>query len=124
MLFGDVVHDLARSRLMRADAESIPGLRAVVADLHDEAEALLARDGIPESDRAHPVTLDFRYPGQAYEIGVSLPPGTAMPEALDQAVAAFHDAHERQYAHAERHVRKQALRAVRRHRLDGPHVLP
>ena len=104
MLFGDVVHDLARSRLMRADAESIPGLRAVVADLHDEAEALLARDSIPESDRAHPVTLDFRYPGQAYEIGVSLPPGTAMPEALDQAVAAFHDAHERQYAHAERHV--------------------
>jgi N-methylhydantoinase A len=100
MLFGDVVHDLARSRLVVADASAVPALEAVVAELRDEATALLGRDGIAETDRAYPVTLDLRYPGQAYEIGVTL----AEPSALAEAVAAFHDAHERQYAHAERHV--------------------
>jgi N-methylhydantoinase A len=100
MLFGEVVHDLARSRLVVADASAVPALEAVVAELRDEATALLGRDGIAETDRAYPVTLDLRYPGQAYEIGVTL----AEPSALAEAVAAFHDAHERQYAHAERHV--------------------
>ena len=100
MLFGDVVHDLARSRLVVADAAAVPALRAVVDDLRAEADALLARDGIAAADRAFPVTLDLRYPGQAYEIGVPL----ESPSALAEAVAAFHDSHERQYAHAERHL--------------------
>ncbi|MEQ9332243.1 hydantoinase/oxoprolinase family protein [Thalassobaculum sp.] len=105
MLFGDVVHDLARSRLTTADAAAVPALEALVAELRAEAEALLARDGIAEADRAFPVTLDLRYPGQAYEIGVPLvEPAALAPEALAGAVAAFHDAHDRQYAHAERHV--------------------
>ena len=100
MLFGDVVHDLARSRLLKADASSVPVLETALAELRAEAENLLARDGIAAADRAFPVTLDLRYPGQAYEIGVPL----VSPTALADAVAAFHDAHERQYAHAERHI--------------------
>lgn len=101
MLFGDVVHDLARSRLMpAAPAAAAPALDPLVAELRAEAAALLARDGIAEADRAYPVTLDLRYPGQAYEIGVPL----AGADGLAAAVAAFHEAHERQYAHAERHL--------------------
>jgi N-methylhydantoinase A/oxoprolinase/acetone carboxylase beta subunit len=105
MLFGDVVHDLARSRLLKADALAVPVLETALAELRAEAEDLLARDGIDPADRAFPVTLDLRYPGQAYEIGVTLAGVDGLaPDALNAAVAAFHDAHERQYAHAERHI--------------------
>jgi N-methylhydantoinase A len=122
MLFGDVVHDLARSRLVVADASAVPALEAVVAELRDEATALLGRDGIADADRAYPVTLDLRYPGQAYEIGVTL----AEPSALAEAVAAFHDAHERQYAHAERHVTPEivTVRMAATGRLTRPGTRP
>jgi len=98
MLFSDVVHDIARSRLMTAEGASLAEVEPLVAEMRAEGEERLARDHIPEGDRSYPVTLDLRYPGQAYEIGV--------PFAGDLAatVTAFHDAHERQYAHAERHV--------------------
>ncbi len=98
MLFSDVVHDLARSHLMPADAAASAEVERLVASLRDDGEALLARDGIAPTDRSYPVVLDLRYPGQAYEIGVSY------DGDLSAAVARFHDAHDRQYAHAERHV--------------------
>ena len=98
MLFGDVVHDIARSRLMRASAANRPLIEGLISEMRIEGEELLSRDGIPEVDRAYPVTLDLRYPGQAYEIGAPYEGDLAI------TIAAFHDAHERQYAHAERHV--------------------
>jgi len=126
MLFGDVVHDLARSRLTTAGGASVPTLAALVAELRAEAEELLARDGIAEADRAFPVTLDLRYPGQAYEIGVALPGAMVDARALAEAVAAFHDAHERQYAHAERHVTPEivTVRMAATGRLTRPGARP
>ena len=106
MLFSDVVHDLARSRLMRADDAAKPEADRLVTDMCRDAEALLARDGIDAARRRYPVTLDLRYPGQAYEIGVPY------DGDLNGAIDAFHDAHERQYAHAERHVTPEIV-AVR-----------
>src|SRR5690606_20801593 len=91
-------------------------------ELRAEADGLLDRDGIAVPDRAFPVTLDLRYPGQAYEIGVPL----AEPAALAEAVAAFHDAHERQYAHAERHLLPEivTVRLAATGRLTRPAARP
>ena len=98
MLFSDVVHDIARSRLMKAEAGGLDEIGRLIDAMRSDGEAALSRDGIPEAERSYPVTLDLRYPGQAYEIGVPF------DGDLAATVTAFHDAHERQYAHSERHV--------------------
>ena len=97
MLSSDIVHDLARSRLMAADAAAVPALSEIVSALMAEGDAMLARDRVAEADRYFPLSLDLRYRGQAYEIRAPL----ASAEELDAAVSAFHDLHMTQYAHAE-----------------------
>jgi N-methylhydantoinase A len=118
MLYSDIVTSLARARLMKSDAAAIPSLAAVADELTAEANALLDRDGVPKADRALPLTVDMRYPGQAYEISIPL----ASPAALADAVAAFHERHMAQYAHAEPHVTPEivAVRLAATGRLPKP----
>jgi N-methylhydantoinase A len=103
MLYSNIVHDLARSRLMTADWTSVPALARIVADLEKEANALLAADGIEPAHRAMPLMLDLRYPGQAYEIPTPLDNADGLPAA----VADFHRRHQAQFAHAEPDVTPQ-----------------
>lgn len=108
MLYSDIVHSLTRSRLLTADAASVPTLSALCRDLEAEGRAVLARDGIPADRQSLPLSLDMRYPGQAYEIPVPL----ASPDQLAAAVDTFHALHMKQYAHAEPHVTPEIV-AVR-----------
>ncbi len=105
MLYSDIVHALARARLIAADASAIPALETICAELREEARRMLGRDGVPPEARELPVALDRRYPGQAYEIQVPL----ASPDRLDEAVRDFHVRHMSQYAHAEPHVTPQIV---------------
>ncbi|BBK37956.1 methylhydantoinase [Allostella sp. ATCC 35155] len=101
MLFADIVHDLARSRLVPATAEAVPLLAALVTALRVDGEALLAQDGVSAADRACRFALDLRYKGQAYEITVPLAEETFDAAALAEAVAEFHRRHQAQYAHSD-----------------------
>ncbi|WP_028794342.1 hydantoinase/oxoprolinase family protein [Thalassobaculum salexigens] len=120
MLFSDVVHDIARSRLMKAEADNLGEVESLIAEMKADGQEALARDGIPDGARSYPVTLDLRYPGQAYEIGVPF------DGDLAATVTAFHDAHARQYAHAERHVTPEivTLRMAATGRLSKPAARP
>lgn len=120
MLFSDVVHDIARSRLMSAEPGNIGEIKRLIADMRQEGDDRLSQDRIPQADRSFPATLDLRYPGQAYEIGVPF------DGDLAASVAGFHDAHERQYAHAERHVTPEivTLRMAATGRLSKPASRP
>ena len=105
MLYSDVVHALARARLMKADAAAIPVLQEIGAELRRTGAERLEADGIAPPDHLLPLALDMRYPGQAYEIQVPFDwsPGS-FEASLAAAITRFHDVHEAQYAHAERHV--------------------
>jgi N-methylhydantoinase A len=103
MLYSDIVHALARARLVRADAAALPVIGALIGELHADGRQMLARDGVPEAAQELPVFLDMRYPGQAYEIQVPLAAPVREAE-LAAAVAQFHERHLQQYAHAETHV--------------------
>lgn len=120
MLFSDVVHDIARSRLMSAEPGNIGEIKRLIADMRQEGDDRLSQDRIPQADRSFPATLDLRYPGQAYEIGVPF------DGDLAASVAGFHEAHERQYAHAERHVTPEivTLRMAATGRLSKPASRP
>ncbi|WP_374445057.1 hydantoinase/oxoprolinase family protein [Stella sp.] len=101
MLFADIVHDLARSRLVPATADAVPLLAPLVAALSADGLALLERDGVPEADRACRFALDLRYKGQAYEITVPLADGAFDATAMAGAVDEFHRRHQAQYAHSD-----------------------
>ena len=120
ILYSDVVHAIVRARPMKADATAAPMLAQTCAELRREGAALLESDGIARSEQVLSITLDIRYPGQAYEIQVPLElsrdwiaqPDLILDAALASAVSDFHDAHQTQYAHAERHVTPEIV-AVR-----------
>ena len=130
MLYSDVVHALARARLMKSDKAAIPVLEELCVELRTAGAKRLAGDGIAPADQLLPIALDMRYPGQAYEIQVPLewpsgPPQhlrTALEAALGTAVARFHEVHDAQYAHAEPHVTPEivAVRIAATGRLSKP----
>ncbi len=94
ILFSDLVQDLARSRLLRADAAALPAIGAVVAELRAEADARLAADGVAADAREILVAADMRYHGQAFELlipwGDVGTPDAAMLAALKQRFHAMH----------------------------------
>jgi N-methylhydantoinase A/oxoprolinase/acetone carboxylase beta subunit len=101
ILFSDLVQDIARSRVLRADAASLPAIGGLVAELRADADGRLARDGVAAADRSLEVGADMRYHGQAFELLV--PWGdveTPDEAALGRLIAAFHAMHRRRFSYA------------------------
>ncbi len=94
ILFSDLVQDLARSRLLRAEDAALPAIAAVVAELRTEADAKLAADGVAAAAREILVAADMRYHGQAFELlipwGDIATPDSAALLALKQRFHAMH----------------------------------
>jgi len=126
MLFSDIVHDLARSKPARMAGEAAASLAALAGELREEGARLLLRDRLPKDRRDYRLAADLRYRGQAYEITVPWRGLAPDPAGVAQAVADFHDLHERQYAHAERHAVPElvTLRLSAIGRLDKPKPRP
>ncbi len=97
MLFGDIVHDLAQTELMPADETSAARLTELCEQLQSEGEVLLERDGVGTDQRAFPFSLDLRYPGQAYEIGIPFDPMAG----IEHTVAEFHAKHNALFNHSD-----------------------
>jgi len=100
MLFCDVVHDVARSRLRRLTGDALPELRALAAELLEEGRQRLVADGIDPARHEFALWMDLRYPGQASEIAVPLDGLAPDAGCLAGAVERFHALHEAAYAHA------------------------
>jgi N-methylhydantoinase A len=100
MLSSDLVHDFARSSLMPANEGSIPALSALAQSLLEQGTLALDADGVAPADRALPLGLDLRYPGQGYEISIPLTDAASVMAS----VGLFHRAHHAQYAHSEPQV--------------------
>ena len=94
ILFSDLVQDLARSRLLRADDAALPAIGALVAELRAEADAKLAADGVAATAREILVAADMRYHGQAFELlipwGDITTPDSSALTALKQRFHAMH----------------------------------
>ena len=101
ILFSDLVQDISRSRLFTVGDAALPGLTALIVELRTEADARLARDGVPAADRALTVAADMRYNGQAFELLVPWGDVTA-PDAAAMAAleARFHDSHRQRFSYS------------------------
>lgn len=69
------------------------------AELIREAGDQLIADGVPEDRRRLTRLADCRYEGQGYEVRFEVPDGDITPKWVEDATAAFHEAHEREYGH-------------------------
>jgi N-methylhydantoinase A/oxoprolinase/acetone carboxylase beta subunit len=91
MLLADVTRDYSRSVLRPAAALSQEALAAAFAPILEEARHDLRAEGFGEGQVEIQQTLDVRYVGQSYEIGVPHAPGFR---------AEFDRRHERLYGYA------------------------
>ncbi len=100
ILQSDIVHDLAASRVMAADAAAVPALVRMAAGLRAQGAALLEQDGVPAARRVLALAADMRYRGQAFELVVEW--GDVTPEAgsLARLVDDFHALHQRRFSYA------------------------
>ena len=122
MLWTDIVHHAARSRILPALPESLDALRQNAQSLLAEGRAALRADGIDEKLWEVVLSADMRYVGQGYELTIPWS-GLEIDEAsLVMAEAAFHDAHRARFLHADpsEPVEIVTLRVAARGRLERP----
>ena len=102
-LISDVRRDFVRpARVPIGDgADGFDRVVGLLADLRAEATAWIAQEGELIRDHALSVACDMRYPGQSFELPITL--ALDAEGRLDEpaAVEAFHVAHERAYGFRE-----------------------
>jgi N-methylhydantoinase A len=100
MLHSEIVHDLARSRVLPAAAESLTALSEAARDLRRQCERMLEQDGLPRESWAFSLSADMRYHGQAFEL--SVPWGDVDPDAgqLRLLLDRFHELHRQRFSYA------------------------
>lgn len=101
ILHSDIVHDLARSRIMTVSDAILPEVGAMLAELRAQGAALLDEDGVPPDARRFLVSVDLRYRGQASELVVPWPEAEASPEAFGRVVADFHAGHAQRFSYSD-----------------------
>jgi len=98
ILFSDIQHDLSRTEILPLTRDSLPSLNAIADDLRARGAALLDADNLPADKRHLTLTGDLRYRGQAFELMVDMPDGTATAETLKTLRARFEDQHRQRFS--------------------------
>lgn len=98
-LLVDIRHDI--SRMYQSPVESIDSadLKKQYRELIDEARDRLKHEGIPEDRMKFEPTASLRYRGQWRSLTVNIPDSDT---PLDDAIAQFHEEHEREYSFADK----------------------
>jgi N-methylhydantoinase A len=96
-----------------AERTTAMAIRKVVASLDADCHRRLMADAVDPGSAKAEYLAQMRYAGQSHELEVSLG-GTITDDVVERATAAFHQAHEAAYSHADRKAVTEfvALRAV------------
>lgn len=97
MLMTDLRRDYIRTRVARLDRADPKAIGALHAEMLAESQRDFAADGFGPERLAFRRQADMRYVGQEHSVKVDFPAGPTGAAEIAQAVAAFHDAHEREY---------------------------
>jgi N-methylhydantoinase A/oxoprolinase/acetone carboxylase beta subunit/N-methylhydantoinase B/oxoprolinase/acetone carboxylase alpha subunit len=102
ILFGDLVQDISRTKVIPATPAGLPALSALLADLREAALARLTADGVAAGDQAIEIAADMRYHGQAFELLVPWGDVADPDEAeLARLLSGFHEMHRRRFSYAD-----------------------
>ena len=111
LLTVDVKVDHVQTYVSRDAHLDVAAVAAHLATLSARASAALAGEGFAPEERRFAASADLRYFGQAFEVRVPLS-ASFDRAAADEAVAAFHDAHERLYGYCFRDRPEQQVEWV------------
>jgi len=96
LLLTDLRADFAVTRLLPAKDEAATALAEGFAGLTTQAERWFEQEGIAADERRLTRTVDMRYHGQNYELGIPVPDGAPMATLT----ALFAEAHRQRYGFA------------------------
>ncbi|MEX2615042.1 MAG: hydantoinase/oxoprolinase family protein [Alphaproteobacteria bacterium] len=97
ILLSDIVHDLVRSAISRAEPDGWQRVCDLFAEMVAEGHTLLERDGVPKEKRAFRHFIEARYVGQNYEVRVEIDDAEAV--RLDGFLEAFAARHTQEYGY-------------------------
>ncbi|MBX9702135.1 MAG: hydantoinase/oxoprolinase family protein [Acetobacteraceae bacterium] len=98
LLLTDLRADFAATRLLRLDDAGTPAALAEgFAALEAQAARWFAEEAIVPAARRLRRTVDMRYAGQNYELGIAVPEGATGAALIEALRAGFNDAHQRLY---------------------------
>jgi N-methylhydantoinase A len=100
ILNSDIVHDLARSRVVPATDASLPHIAEACATLRAQGNALLEQDGVAPDRRELILSADLRYHGQAFELVIPWGDVAPSPDTLATLVHDFHALHRQRFSYA------------------------
>lgn len=112
LLTVDVRVDQVRTHVSRHAKLDHAVVRSILDSLRSRAAHALLAEGFPPEQHRFAVSADLRYWGQAFEVRVPLTDAPFDATAADEAVAAFHDAHERLYGYCFRDRPEQQVEWV------------
>lgn len=100
ILWSDITHDLSATQIMPLVEAHIP-LKATAEQLEKDALRLLEEDGVAPAQRRLTWSLDLRYRGQAFDLGVPLDGADFSAAGLAKAAEAFHALHRQRFSYDE-----------------------
>jgi N-methylhydantoinase A len=100
LLFCAIEHEFTATDFSHLNADASERFEAGFLELERRACAALEAEGYTRAELMLERHADLRYEGQAYELTVSAPAGTADRPALLFALDNFHAEHKRTYGHA------------------------
>ncbi|MGH2776082.1 MAG: hydantoinase/oxoprolinase family protein [Actinomycetota bacterium] len=112
LLTVDVRNDYVQTFVRRHNEASAEELAAVFDKLETSATSALSNEGFEEDDHVLARSADLRYFGQAFEVHVVAPSGPIDESFSADALARFHDEHERLYGYCYRDDPTQAVEWV------------
>lgn len=99
MLMADVVHDLARTRIVDLDAADPVALERDYRELEVLVAQDLAADGFDPDACRLTRTADMRYQGQEHTVAITLPGEAIDGDVIAEVREAFAVSHQTQYGH-------------------------
>ncbi len=90
-------HLIAPAGVLDSGQDGWPSVALALADLESEARAWIAREGDLIGEHDITVSFNLRYPSQAYELEVIVPPDQMPALSADLVCALFHTQHHQLY---------------------------
>ncbi len=112
LLTVDVRVDQVRTHVARHADLDHDAVRSILDTLRERASAALLAEGFALPQQRFALSADLRYFGQAFEVRVPVRDAPFDGSVADDAVAAFHDGHERLYGYCFRDRPEQQVEWV------------
>ena len=109
LMVTDLRTDLSFTKIVDFDATNQTELNDAVEHLNSEATRWFTAEKIPEGQRALRITLDMRYAGQNYELGINLADHKLDQAGINAAIGSFESEHHALYGFTVPGERIQAV---------------